>query len=85
MRVQRRRLKLDLNSQKNLCRGWCTSGISFVIFVICNCGGYGEKECKKRLNETDNLVLMSETKEGLKKTVSKIEKCIGVQVTEGES
>ena len=33
------------------CSDWCTSGICFVTFVVCNCGKCCDRECKRKVNE----------------------------------
>jgi len=30
---------------------WCTPRVSVITIVVCNCGGYGYRECKKMLDK----------------------------------
>ena len=42
------KVKVESQFSRILCNCWCTSGIYFATFVVCNCGGCCDRECKKK-------------------------------------
>ena len=45
------KVKVGSEFSRIFCSDWCISEIYFVTFVVCNCGGCCERECKRRLNQ----------------------------------